>query len=160
PADGALGRPAVDHDPPAAVRDGRDGGAPRARAGLRPARRARDLAGHSPEYAVARGVGSEPMRRIGIVVNGVAGRMGCRPHPARSLLAIREQGGVELRDGSRLMPELVLVGRREERVRAIAERHGLERWTTDLSAALEDADVYFDAQVTPARPAGVRAAIA
>jgi predicted dehydrogenase len=100
------------------------------------------------------------MRRIGVVVNGVTGRMGYRQHLVRSLLAIREQGGVELRDGSRLMPELILVGRREERVRAIAERHGLERWTTDLSAALDDADVYFDAQVTPARAAAVRTAIA
>jgi predicted dehydrogenase len=100
------------------------------------------------------------MRRIGVVVNGVTGRMGYRQHLLRSLLAIREQGGVELRDGSRLMPELVLVGRREERVRAIAERHGLDRWTTDLSAALDDADVYFDAQVTPARAAALRAAIA
>jgi predicted dehydrogenase len=100
------------------------------------------------------------MRRIGVVVNGVTGRMGYRQHLVRSLLAIREQGGVELRDGSRLMPELILVGRREERVRSIAERHGLDRWTTDLSAALDDADVYFDAQVTPARAAALRAAIA
>jgi predicted dehydrogenase len=100
------------------------------------------------------------MRRIGVVVNGVTGRMGYRQHLVRSLLAIREQGGVELRDGSRLMPELVLVGRREERVRAIAERHGLERWTTDLDAALDGADVYFDAQVTPARAGALRAAIA
>jgi predicted dehydrogenase len=100
------------------------------------------------------------MRRIGVVVNGVTGRMGYRQHLVRSLLAIREQGGAELRDGSRLMPELVLVGRREDRVRAIAERHGLDRWTTDLSAALDDADVYFDAQVTPARAAALRAAIA
>ena len=75
------------------------------------------------------------MRRIVVVVNGVTGRMGYRQHLVRSLLAIREQGGVELRDGSRLMPELVLVGRREERVRAIAERHGLERWTTDRGCA-------------------------
>jgi predicted dehydrogenase len=100
------------------------------------------------------------MRRIGVVVNGVTGRMGYRQHLVRSLLAIREQGGVELRDGSRLMPELVLAGRREERVRAIAERHGVERWTTDVAAALEDADVYFDAQVTPARAAALCAAIA
>jgi predicted dehydrogenase len=100
------------------------------------------------------------MRRIGVVVNGVTGRMGYRQHLVRSLLAIREQGGVSLRDGSRLMPELVLVGRREERVREIAERHGVERWTTDLSAALEGGEIYFDAQVTPARAAAVRAAIA
>jgi predicted dehydrogenase len=99
------------------------------------------------------------MRRIGVVVNGVTGRMGYRQHLVRSLLAIREQGGVELRDGSRLMPEPVLVGRREERVRAIAERHGVARWTTDLFAALDDAEIYFDAQVTPARAAALRAAI-
>jgi predicted dehydrogenase len=100
------------------------------------------------------------MRRICVVVNGVTGRMGYRQHLVRSLLAIREQGGVELRDGSRLMPELILVGRREERVRAIAERHGVERWTTDVGAALDDAEIYFDAQVTPARAAALRAAIA
>jgi predicted dehydrogenase len=100
------------------------------------------------------------MRRIDVVVNGVTGRMGYRQHLVRSLLAIRERGGVELRDGSRLMPELILVGRREERVRAIAERHGLDRWTTDVATALQDAEIYFDAQVTPARAAALRAAIA
>jgi predicted dehydrogenase len=100
------------------------------------------------------------VRVIGVVVNGVTGRMGYRQHLVRSLLAIREQGGVELRDGTRLMPEPILVGRREERVRAIAERHGLERWTTDVDAAMADADVYFDAQVTPARAGALRAAIA
>jgi predicted dehydrogenase len=100
------------------------------------------------------------VRVIGVVVNGVTGRMGYRQHLVRSLLAIREQGGVELRDGTRLMPEPILVGRREERVREIAERHGLERWTTDVHSALADADVYFDAQVTPARAGALRAAIA
>src|SRR3954466_4709283 len=99
-------------------------------------------------------------RTVRVVVNGVTGRMGYRQHLVRSLLAIREQGGVPLRDGTRLMPELVLVGRREERVRAIAERHGVERWTTDLSEALDEAEIYFDAQVTPARAAALRTAIA
>src|SRR5580765_8549636 len=97
---------------------------------------------------------------ITVALNGVTGRMGYRQHLVRSLLAIREQGGVELRDGTRLMPEPILVGRREERVRAIAERHGLERWTTDVEEALAGADVYFDAQVTPARAGALRAAIA
>src|SRR4051812_48225987 len=101
-------------------------------------------------------------RAIGIVVNGVTGRMGYRQHLARSLLAIREQGGLELADGTRLWPEPILVGRSEPRLRAVAERHGLERWTTDLDEALRepDADIYFDAQVTPARAAALRAAIA
>jgi predicted dehydrogenase len=105
-------------------------------------------------------VGSDRRRPIGIVVNGVTGRMGYRQHLVRSLLAIREQGGLELADGTVLWPEPILVGRTEHRVRAIAERHGLDRWTTDLDEALLDADIYFDAQVTPARASALRRAIA
>src|SRR4051794_20060011 len=88
--------------------------------------------------------------------------MGYRQHLVRSLLAIREQGGLELADGTRLWPEPILVGRREGALREIAERHGLERWTTDLAAALAepDAEIYFDAQVTPARADALRQAIA
>src|SRR5919204_761912 len=99
------------------------------------------------------------MRAITVAMNGVTGRMGYRQHLVRSLLAIREQGGLELRDGDRLWPEPILVGRNEARVRAIAERHGLERWTTNLAEALDEADVYFDAQVTPARVEALRSAI-
>jgi predicted dehydrogenase len=101
-------------------------------------------------------------RSIGIVMNGVTGRMGYRQHLVRSLLAIREQGGLELSGGGRLWPEPILVGRNEARVRAVAERHGLERWTTSLDDALPDpaAAIYFDAQVTPARVEAVRAALA
>jgi predicted dehydrogenase len=105
---------------------------------------------------------AERRRPVGIVVNGVTGRMGYRQHLVRSLLAIREQGGLELADGTLLWPEPILVGRSEQRVRAIAERHGLARWTTDLGEALAqpDAEIYFDAQVTPARAQALRAAIA
>jgi predicted dehydrogenase len=101
-------------------------------------------------------------RPIGIVLNGVTGRMGYRQHLVRSLLAIREQGGLELADGTRLWPDPVLVGRRQGALREIAERHGLERWTTDLDEALAepDAEIYFDAQVTPARAGALRRAIA
>jgi predicted dehydrogenase len=105
-------------------------------------------------------VGAGRRRPIGIVVNGVTGRMGYRQHLVRSLLAIREQGGLELADGTVLWPEPILVGRTEHRVRAIAERHGLDRWTTDLDEALLDAEIYFDAQVTPARASAIRRAIA
>ena len=76
-------------------------------------------------------------RRIGIIVNGATGRMGYRQHLVRSLLAIREQGGVELASGDRLVPDLLLVGRNEEKLRDIAQRHGLENWTTDVDAALD-----------------------
>ena len=98
---------------------------------------------------------------VGIILNGVTGRMGYRQHLVRSLLAIREQGGVPARDGSRIWPELTLVGRDENRLAAIAARHGLSSYTCDLDAALADDahQIYFDAQVTVAREKAIRAAI-
>jgi len=98
---------------------------------------------------------------INVALNGVTGRMGYRQHLVRSLLSIREQGGVRLEDGTTLYPEPILVGRNEERLRAIAERHGLERWTTDLDEVLADpeVDVYFDTQVTSAREVALLQAI-
>jgi len=90
---------------------------------------------------------------LGIVMNGVTGRMGYRQHLVRSVLAIREQGGVELRDGTRMQVEPLLVGRDPGKLKEIATRHGVPRWTTDLSEALSDdsCSVYFDAQVTKVR---------
>src|SRR4249920_188714 len=98
---------------------------------------------------------------IHVALNGVTGRMGYRQHLVRSLLAIREQGGLPLRDGSRLWPELVLVGRSEAKLCEIAGQHGLTEWTTDLAAALArpDVEIYFDAQVTAQREKSIRAAI-
>jgi predicted dehydrogenase len=98
---------------------------------------------------------------ITVALNGVTGRMGYRQHLVRSLLAIREQGGVQLEDGSALYPEPILVGRNPERLRAVAERHGLERWTTSLDEVLADpeVDIYFDTQVTSAREASLLKAI-
>ncbi|HKS98346.1 MAG TPA: Gfo/Idh/MocA family oxidoreductase [Rugosimonospora sp.] len=100
-------------------------------------------------------------RPIGIVVNGVTGRMGYQQHLVRSLLAIREQGGVPAADGSHIWPEPVLVGRSAERLAAIAARHGLTDYTTDLDAALArpDVEIYFDALVTREREKAVRKAI-
>ncbi len=98
---------------------------------------------------------------IHVAVNGVTGRMGYRQHLVRSLLSIREQGGVLLDDGTIVYPEPILVGRSEDRLRAIAERHGLERWTTSLDEVLADPDVevYFDTQVTGVREASLLRAI-
>ena len=98
---------------------------------------------------------------IQVALNGVTGRMGYRQHLVRSLLAIREEGGIRLDDGTVLYPEPILVGRSEERLRAIADRHGLPRWTTSLDEVLgdPDVDVYFDTQVTSARETALARAI-
>src|SRR5690349_13809259 len=92
-------------------------------------------------------------RPIGIVVNGVTGRMGYRQHLVRSRLAIRADGGLPAADGTVIWPEPILVGRNDSRLAAVAQRHGLADWTTDLDAALarDDVEIYFDAQVTAAR---------
>jgi predicted dehydrogenase len=99
---------------------------------------------------------------VHVALNGVTGRMGYRQHLVRSLLSIREQGGVRLDDGTVVYPEPILVGRSEERLRAIAERHGLERWSTNLDEVLDDPalDIYFDTQVTSAREPSLAKAIA
>jgi predicted dehydrogenase len=92
-------------------------------------------------------------RSIGVVMNGVTGRMGYRQHLIRSVLAIREQGGVPLASGERVILEPYLVGRSEDRLERIAREHGISRWTTELDRALaaDDTSIYFDAQVTSAR---------
>jgi predicted dehydrogenase len=100
-------------------------------------------------------------RPIGVIMNGVSGRMGYRQHLVRSILAIRADGGLPLPDGDLLWPEPILVGRSAEKLKAIADRHELAKWTTSLPEALADptAEIYFDAQVTSARVPAVTAAI-
>ncbi|MFE9407483.1 Gfo/Idh/MocA family protein [Streptomyces sp. NPDC006704] len=101
-------------------------------------------------------------RTVRIAMNGVTGRMGYRQHLVRSLLALRDQGGLDLGDGTTLWPEPVLVGRRDHALKAMADRHGLTEWSTDLDAVLADpgVDIYFDAQVTSAREEAIGKAIA
>src|SRR4051812_34007338 len=101
-------------------------------------------------------------RVVGIIMNGVTGRMGMNQHLIRSILALREQGGLPVADGDVIWPEPLLVGRSEAKLAALASAHGLERWSTDLDAALADPayEIYFDAQLTSARPPAVGAAIA
>ncbi|MEV0145658.1 MULTISPECIES: Gfo/Idh/MocA family oxidoreductase [unclassified Nonomuraea] len=101
------------------------------------------------------------VRSIGVVMNGVTGRMGYRQHLVRSVLAINEQGGVTLSDGSRVKLRPVLVGRNAAKLAELADRHGIPDYTTELDAALADDDnlIYFDAQVTSARVKAVLKAI-
>ncbi|MEU6710284.1 Gfo/Idh/MocA family oxidoreductase [Nonomuraea sp. NPDC046802] len=101
------------------------------------------------------------VRTIGVVMNGVTGRMGYRQHLVRSVLAINEQGGVALSDGGKVRLRPVLVGRNADKLADIAEKHGISDFTTDLDSALADDDnlIYFDAQVTSARVKAVLKAI-
>jgi predicted dehydrogenase len=101
-------------------------------------------------------------RRIGIIMHGVTGRMGMNQHLVRSILEIRRQGGVAMQGGTRLMPDPLLVGRNASKVQQLARSHGLERWTTDLDAALKNPEdqVFFDAASTQLRPTLLKRAIA
>lgn len=92
-------------------------------------------------------------QRLGIIMNGVTGRMGTNQHLIRSILAIQAQGGVELANGDNIMPDPILVGRNAEKVGALAKTHNVERWTTDLDGALANPDdrLFFDAASTNLR---------
>jgi predicted dehydrogenase len=100
-------------------------------------------------------------KRIGIIMHGVTGRMGMNQHLIRSILEIRRQGGVALRDGTRLMPDPILVGRNSAKLEQLANQHGVQRWTTDLKKALDSRDeIFFDAASTQLRPKLLKRAIA
>ncbi len=105
---------------------------------------------------------AKQIHSIGIVMNGVTGRMGLNQHLRRSLWAIMQEGGVALGDSEAIMPRPLLVGRNPVKLEAISKECGGLPWTTDLAAALSDRDypVYFDAQTTDRRAEAVRRAIA
>jgi predicted dehydrogenase len=98
---------------------------------------------------------------VGIIMNGVTGRMGRNQHLARSVAEIRDQGGVLLPDGHRIWPDPILVGRDAGKLEALAAQHGGCRWTTNLDSVLGDPafTVYFDAQVTSRRVESLTRAI-
>jgi predicted dehydrogenase len=101
------------------------------------------------------------MKTVRIAMNGVTGRMGTNQHLVRSILAIREQGGVALTSGEKVMPEPILLGRNAEKLQSMAKQYGVEHWSTDIDAVLKDpgVEVYFDAQVTQLRAEWVARAI-
>jgi predicted dehydrogenase len=98
---------------------------------------------------------------VGVIMNGVTGRMGTNQHLIRSILAIRRQGGARSASGETVLPEPVLVGRSEEKVRTLAMAHGIKRYSTDLDTCLSDASnrIYFDSQSTNLRVTSVLKAI-
>jgi predicted dehydrogenase len=100
-------------------------------------------------------------KRLGIIMHGVTGRMGMNQHLIRSILEIRRQGGVALKDGTRVMPDPILVGRNAAKVEELAKTHGVERWSADLDEALQSRDeIFFDAASTQLRPKLLKKAIA
>ena len=100
-------------------------------------------------------------KKIGIIMNGVTGRMGTNQHLVRSIAAIRAEGGVLLSNGDRLLPDPILVGRNEEKLAKLAGENSVERYSTDLEAALADDynQIYFDSQTTNRREASIKQAI-
>ena len=102
------------------------------------------------------------LHTVGIIMNGVTGRMGTNQHLVRSILAIREQGGVKIGDDEAIMPLPILVGRNAHKLKALSEQYGVEKYTTDLDGVLGDDQysVYFDALTTNLRVPNVRRAIA
>ena len=99
--------------------------------------------------------------RLGVIMNGVTGRMGLNQHLIRSIVAIRDSGGVLLGNGYRMMPDPILVGRDAEKIEGLAKRFNVTRWTTDLDGALRDESdtIFFDAATTQARPSLLTKAI-
>lgn len=101
-------------------------------------------------------------RKIGVIMNGVTGRMGTNQHLLRSIAAIVQQGGMPLADGEVLVPDPILVGRNAAKLEALAHRSGIgARVSTDLDAVLADPynEIYFDAQLTQLRAPAVKKAI-
>lgn len=100
-------------------------------------------------------------KRIGIIMHGVTGRMGMNQHLIRSVLAIMKEGGLLLADGTRLMPDPILIGRNAQKIEDLAKRLGVKRFGTDLDAALANPDdiLFFDAATTKLRPELLKKAI-
>jgi predicted dehydrogenase len=102
------------------------------------------------------------MQEVGIIMNGVTGRMGTNQHLIRSILALREEGGVELPSGERVLPKPLLVGRNERKLQALCDEHDVDRYAVDpdLETVLdENEQIYFDSQITPRRPDALPKAI-
>lgn len=98
---------------------------------------------------------------IGIIMNGVTGRMGTSQHLERSILAIRNQGGVRINAEEIIMPEPILVGRNRAKLQMLAQKYQLDNYSTDLDELLSDPGypIYFDSQTTKLRVPGLLKAI-
>ncbi len=104
---------------------------------------------------------SNHQHRVGIIMNGVTGRMGTNQHLVRSIIAIRDQGGIKLDNGKIIMPDPILVGRNETKLKELANKYGVEKTSTDLEhvLSLDEYQIYFDAQITNRRVESIKQAI-
>src|SRR5215212_2682982 len=100
------------------------------------------------------------IHKIGIIMNGVTGRMGTNQHLLRSIAEIIKQGGVKISANEFIMPDPVLMGRDAVKLEKLAQQSGVTKFTTDLRSVMEDPyyQIYFDSQTTGRRAEGVREA--
>jgi predicted dehydrogenase len=101
------------------------------------------------------------IHHVGIIMNGVTGRMGTNQHLLRSIVEIIRQGGVKVSSSEFIMPDPVLVGRDAVKLQKLADISGVKKFTTDLDSVMNDPNyqIYFDAQTTGRRAEGVRQAV-
>ncbi|MHA6299598.1 Gfo/Idh/MocA family protein [Devosia sp. CAU 1758] len=101
-------------------------------------------------------------QRLGIIMHGVTGRMGYNQHLVRSILAIRDQGGITLKNGDRLVVDPIIVGRDADKIERLAKKHNIARWGSDLDAALANPEdtIFFDAGTTLMRAGLLERALA
>lgn len=99
---------------------------------------------------------------IPVYVRSATGRMTRRQHLERSLAAIISEGGLELKNGDRIMPAPFLLGRREETLAPLAQQFGYP-YSTDVDAVFSEPPenaVYFEGSPTKVHYQGLRRAIA
>jgi predicted dehydrogenase len=98
---------------------------------------------------------------IGIIMNGVTGRMGTNQHLLRSIAEIIKQGGVKVAPDETIMPDPILVGRDKNKLEKLCAISGVKKMTTNLDEAFADANnkIYFDAQITGRRAEAIRQAV-
>lgn len=102
------------------------------------------------------------MKTVGIIMNGVTGRMGTNQHLLRSIVAMMQQGGIKVSEDEVIMPDPILLGRNRNKLQKLCELSGVEKYTTDFKGILTDDayPVYFDATLTGLRVPNVKQAIA
>lgn len=104
---------------------------------------------------------NQVIHRVGIIMNGVTGRMGTNQHLMRSIVEIIKQGGVKISPAEFIMPDPILVGRDKIKLQKLSLQSGIDKWATDLDEALKNPDyqIYFDAQTTGRRVEAIKRAV-